>query len=96
MCARVLTGDGWHPLSAPNMMPRATSTGCLQVEGRGNGIKTNVVNNVDVAKALERSPECELQPQATQHLEILCPVTFLVASFNACTAHLLCPAFSSP
>jgi len=35
----------------------------LQIEGRGNGIKTNVVNNVDIAKALERPPECELQPQ---------------------------------
>lgn len=30
-----------------------------QIEGRGNGIKTNVVNNVDIAKALERPPECE-------------------------------------
>lgn len=32
----------------------------LQIEGRGNGIKTNVVNNVEIAKALERPPECEL------------------------------------
>jgi translation initiation factor 5 len=31
----------------------------LQIEGRGNGIKTNVVNNVDIAKSLERPPECE-------------------------------------
>ena len=31
----------------------------LQIEGRGNGIKTNVVNNVEIAKALERPPECE-------------------------------------
>ena len=30
-----------------------------QIEGRGNGIKTNVINNVDIAKALERPPECE-------------------------------------
>jgi hypothetical protein len=30
----------------------------LQIEGRGNGIKTNVVNCVDIAKALERPPEC--------------------------------------
>lgn len=34
-----------------------------QIEGRGNGIKTNVVNNVDIAKALERPPECELHEQ---------------------------------
>jgi hypothetical protein len=33
----------------------------LQIEGRGNGIKTNIVNNVDIAKALERPPECELR-----------------------------------
>ena len=31
----------------------------LQIEGRGNGIKTNVVNNVEIAKALERPPDCE-------------------------------------
>lgn len=30
-----------------------------QIEGRGNGIKTNVVNNVDIAKALERPAACE-------------------------------------
>ena len=42
----------------------------MQVEGRGNGIKTNVVNNVEIAKALERPPEyilkflgCELGAQ---------------------------------
>eukprot|EP00983_Pelagomonas_calceolata_P022234 699182-Pelagomonas_calceolata.AAC.1 len=30
-----------------------------RIEGRGNGIKTNIVNNVDIAKSLERPPECE-------------------------------------
>ena len=33
----------------------------LQVEGRGNGIKTCVVNNVEIAKALERPPECKAE-----------------------------------
>lgn len=28
-----------------------------RIEGRGNGIKTNVVNNVEIAKALERPPD---------------------------------------
>ena len=31
----------------------------VQIEGRGNGIKTNVVNNADIAKSLERPPDCE-------------------------------------
>ena len=33
-----------------------------RIEGRGNGIKTNVVNCVDIAKALERPPDCEPRP----------------------------------
>ena len=33
----------------------------IQVEGKGNGIKTVVVNMVDVAKALCRPPSCESQ-----------------------------------
>ncbi|RMZ52936.1 hypothetical protein APUTEX25_001055 [Auxenochlorella protothecoides] len=32
-----------------------------RIEGRGNGIKTNVENNVDIAKALERPPEYTLK-----------------------------------
>jgi hypothetical protein len=31
----------------------------VQIEGRGNGIKTNTVNLVDISKALERPPDCE-------------------------------------
>lgn len=31
----------------------------LQVEGKGNGIKTVIVNMVDVAKALNRPPTCK-------------------------------------
>ena len=34
----------------------------LQVEGKGNGIKTVVVNMVDVAKALNRPPTCKNTP----------------------------------
>ena len=30
-----------------------------QIEGRGNGIKTNVVNCTEIAKALERPTDCE-------------------------------------
>lgn len=30
----------------------------FQVEGKGNGIKTVIVNMVDVAKALNRPPTC--------------------------------------
>lgn len=55
----------------------------LQIEGRGNGIKTNVVNNVDIAKALERPPECKrprssvLFAQVTQDLFLQGPATHL-------------------
>ena len=31
-----------------------------KVEGKGNGIKTVVVNMPDVAKALQRPPSCEI------------------------------------
>ena len=31
----------------------------LQVEGKGNGIKTVIVNMVDIAKALQRPASCE-------------------------------------
>lgn len=55
-------GDAFHRYRMPALVTR--------IEGRGNGIKTNVVNNVDIAKALERPPEyvlkfygCELGAQ---------------------------------
>lgn len=31
----------------------------LQVEGKGNGIKTVIVNMVEIGKALGRPPSCE-------------------------------------
>ena len=31
----------------------------FQVEGKGNGIKTVIVNMVDIAKALQRPPACK-------------------------------------
>ena len=37
-----------------------------QIEGRGNGIKTNVENNVDIARALERPPEYILKYFGTE------------------------------
>ena len=37
----------------------------VQIQGRGNGIKTEVVNNVDIAKALERPPDCEPRSACT-------------------------------
>jgi len=32
----------------------------LQVEGKGNGIKTVIVNMVEIAKALQRPPACKI------------------------------------
>ncbi|WIA37750.1 hypothetical protein OEZ86_014627 [Tetradesmus obliquus] len=55
-------GDAFYRYKMPKLIAK--------IEGRGNGIKTNVVNNVDIAKALERPPEyilkfygCELGAQ---------------------------------
>jgi translation initiation factor 5 len=42
-------GDAFYRYKMPKLQAR--------IEGRGNGIKTNVVNNVEIAKALERPPE---------------------------------------
>jgi translation initiation factor 5 len=42
-------GDSFYRYKMPRLVAK--------IEGRGNGIKTNVVNNVDIAKALERPPE---------------------------------------
>ncbi|KAK9830541.1 hypothetical protein WJX72_012368 [[Myrmecia] bisecta] len=55
-------GDAFYRYKMPKLQAR--------IEGRGNGIKTNVVNNVEIAKALERPPDyvvkyfgCELGAQ---------------------------------
>ena len=34
------------------------SESCLQVEGKGNGIKTVIANMSEIAKALSRPPTC--------------------------------------
>lgn len=56
------SGDAYYRYKMPKPISK--------IEGRGNGIKTNVVNNVDIAKALARPPEyilkflgCELGAQ---------------------------------
>uniref|UniRef100_A0A1D2A8X2 W2 domain-containing protein n=1 Tax=Auxenochlorella protothecoides TaxID=3075 RepID=A0A1D2A8X2_AUXPR len=46
-------GDAFYRYKMPKLKAR--------IEGRGNGIKTNVENNVDIAKALERPPEYTLK-----------------------------------
>ncbi|PRW20878.1 eukaryotic translation initiation factor 5 [Chlorella sorokiniana] len=42
-------GDAFYRYKMPKLQAR--------IEGRGNGIKTNVVNNAEIAKALERPPD---------------------------------------
>lgn len=56
-------GDAFYRYKMPQLQAK--------IEGRGNGIKTNVVNMVDIAKALSRSPAyttkyfgCELGAQS--------------------------------
>jgi len=55
--------DAFYRYKMPKLMTK--------IEGRGNGIKTNLVNMVDVAKALARPPSyttkyfgCELGAQS--------------------------------
>jgi len=55
-------GDAFYRYKMPRLQTK--------IEGRGNGIKTNVINNVDIAKALARPPAylvkyygCELGAQ---------------------------------
>jgi len=55
-------GDAFYRYKMPKLQSR--------IQGRGNGIKTEVVNNVEIAKALDRLPEyiikfygCELGAQ---------------------------------
>ena len=50
-------GGRW--IVAAPLWPLSPARAAAQIEGRGNGIKTNVVNNVEVAKALERPADCE-------------------------------------
>lgn len=61
-------GDQFYRYKMPRLQAK--------VEGRGNGIKTCVVNNVEIAKALERPPEyiikyfgCELGAQTNYNKE---------------------------
>ena len=51
------TVGGRWTVAAP-LWPLSPARAAAQIEGRGNGIKTNVVNNVEVAKALERPADC--------------------------------------
>jgi len=41
----------------------------IQVEGKGNGIKTVIVNMVDVAKALSRPPTCKYSVSSSYELK---------------------------
>ena len=54
MAQRNIGGD-------PNDFSYRYKMPCLvtKVEGRGNGIKTRIVNMVDVARALDRNPACK-------------------------------------
>ena len=55
-------GGGWWVLRQGSAALTDCHSDVLQIEGRGNGIKTNVVNNADIAKALDRPADCEPPP----------------------------------
>ena len=44
-------GDAFYRYKMPKLEAK--------IEGRGNGIKTNIVNMVDISKCLGRPPQCE-------------------------------------
>lgn len=76
MCHRCRRRGPLHVASAAQRRP-ARLPPAPQIEGRGNGIKTNVVNNAEIAKALERPADCELCPLPPGGL-------LLVASAGSC------------
>lgn len=55
----------------------------LQIEGRGNGIKTNVVNNAEIAKALERPADCE--PGRAAHWSLHAAAAGAAAPSSSCS-----------
>ena len=53
-------GDAFYRYKMPKLEAK--------IEGRGNGIKTNVVNLVDISKCLGRPPQCTLQERTHAHM----------------------------
>lgn len=60
-----------------------------KVEGKGNGIKTVVVNMPDVAKALQRPPSCKMMLGMYIHIvsSICSCVNLAFMEFARCTRH---------
>lgn len=56
--ANVNIGGSSHDTSYRYKMPKLIA----KVEGRGNGIKTKIVNMVEIAKALKVPPSCKFGP----------------------------------
>lgn len=56
----------------------------FQVEGKGNGIKTVIVNMSEIAKALSRPPTCKICHYISSLYEHGLPDTINVTFCNSC------------
>lgn len=84
-------------------MPRKAETlkvlqpchGVVQIQGRGNGIKTEVVNNVEIAKALDRLPECMSSPNSVSAYLLAALISFLCCLYNFKLLHAVMMSIQS-
>ena len=65
-------GDAFYRYKMPRLEAK--------IEGRGNGIKTNIVNLVDISKCLGRPPQCTSGKPTTRTVGARPPILSLFFS----------------